>query len=594
MDSDYNRDNAFRNDFIRSSANDFWKLDNIELRDSDRRFQEMFYDNNQFFSMNRALEETFSNSYAKNDQYRPDVEFEEREEPTPETDTNTTLSRITALFIENQFTLTLQYIEKHYPLLLINHPIIKITILKLIMFRQIINHEIEEGFKTLDKLLVSFNLINMFTQRRFENCQILMQYPDVIKSRFYNNCKQQEYLNRLLKLINYGLLENGSIFVGFTEDPSSKYESIQEDYLYLKDFEEELVCLLAKFYKVRDVVEDFDEFSYNVKEFCFNPRDKNAIFCEINEFMNSIKKEFPTKTASPMMYQEETLAIVDSQNDTGISIFSIHKINQKQKDSKFKSSTNNIAILPEMIYRPYPVADSSTSLEIPGKICSDSTLMMPKDKNKNIKLNKLRPYVFKKFKRENIDKKTLRKYRRYLLIRIKQIDSKSLTKVMIDFLNNSLFPPFTVEDISFKSFNTSYLIWIFSHADLAEFYEEYIELNLERMVIFLAETFKVKDESEIETLSNYLKNMAKIYSNFHGNDTSHSELNYENAQHEKKNLEGEKMNLEQQFMRLSVENFIHNDDGNMLKATGNLRMSKTQKDELISRMFDEYKVDLDD
>lgn len=595
MDSNFNReDNIFKYDFIRSSANDFWKLDNTEMRDSDRRFQEMYHDNNQFFSMNLALDDTFSNNFsnANGGQSKNEFEFQEREEePNHEADTNTTLNRITALFFENQFALAIQYIDKHYPLLLVNHPIIKITILKLKIFRHIINHDNEEGFKTLDQLISVLTSVNMYTQKRVEYLQILIQFPEVIKSRHFIIMKQQEYLNRLLKLISYGLLENGCIFVGSSDASAHDYDNIEEDYLYLKDFEEELVCLLAKYYKLRDAVEDFDDFIYNIKEFTYNPRNKNAIYNEIDEFMRDINKGvFIIKVASPMKQCQEPLESVDAQSNIHLSIFQISKVQPKiKKEAKLKSSTQIVSITPDLLSYSNNL-DSSNNLDLPGKMCSDNTMTF-KDKNKNVKLNRLKPYVFKKFKRENIDKKTLRKYRRYLLIRIKQLDPKSLTKIMTDFLNNSLFPPFTIDDISFKSFNTSYLIWIFSHADLAEFYEEYIEMNLERMVNFLAETFKVKDECEIETLTNYLKNMAKIYSEFHQN--SHCDLNNEGteAYYEKRHDENEK-SLEQQFMRLSVENnFGHEDNG--LTKSNNLRMSTKQKEELISRMFDEYMVDLD-
>lgn len=593
MDFNFNiGNNIFSYDFIRSSANDFWKLDNTGMRDSDQRFQEMYNENHQFLSMNLALEETFSNKFGSGNQCKNVFEFEEREEPSLEADSSTTLSCITALFIENQFGLIIQYIDKHYPLLFVNHPIIKITILKLKMFRHIINHDYEEGFKTLDQLISTLISLNIYTQKKIEFCQTLMQYPDVIKSRYYINLKQKEYLNRLLKLIEYGLLENGCNLFENNADTSANLSGIEEDYLYLKDFEEELMCLLAKFFKLRETVEDFDEFTYNVKEFNYHPRNKKASYIEIDEFLQDINKTISKKVALPLECKAETSTVVQSQNEENTCIFTIKKVkpSKKKEANKFKSSSQMITILPYSMKSYSNILDSSNNLELNGKVCSDTQLTVSKDKSKDVKINKLKPFIFKRFKRENIDKKTLRKFRRYLLIRVKQLDFKNLTNIMTDFINNSLFPPFTVNGASFKSFNTSYLIWIFSHADLAEFYEEYIELNLERMVTFLSETFKVDDEFEIQTLSNYLKSLAKIYSDNQTRNCGNIYVSNSTQLQEKISDENEKISLEQQFMRLSVENFGHDDMG---AARANLKMSVNQKEELISRMFDEYVIDMD-
>ena len=156
-------------------------------------------------------------------------------------------------------------------------------------------------------------------------------------------------------------------------------------------------------------------------------------------------------------------------------------------------------------------------------------------KVKNTKLSVLKKFNFKFVKRENIDKKIIRKFRKYLEEKPRNNYEIPINNYsFIDsFQQNKLFPPMTTEDgIVFKSFNTSYMIWLFTQNNTLYYYNEFIQNNLLDSVKLIVNTFKVTDKTEIGLIRNYLLLMGKVYSNFEfneGDETSHftSQVNTE-------------------------------------------------------------------
>lgn len=143
--------------------------------------------------------------------------------------------------------------------------------------------------------------------------------------------------------------------------------------------------------------------------------------------------------------------------------------------------------------------------------------------NKNFKLSSLKSFNFRMLKRENIDKKLLRKFRGYLQNKVAKSGPKYLknkTESITDaftsnFLKKRLYPPFKAEDGTFfKSFSTSYMIWFFSHSQIHPEYNEFIRLNIDNLTDYLSKTFKVDDVVEISSLKSYLGQVCHIYSEF--------------------------------------------------------------------------------
>lgn len=142
--------------------------------------------------------------------------------------------------------------------------------------------------------------------------------------------------------------------------------------------------------------------------------------------------------------------------------------------------------------------------------------------NKNFKLSLLKHFNFQILKRENIDKKVLRKFRGYLHTRLSKNNPKQKIKpeqcqdsFICQFLKKRVYPPFTsLDDRVFKSFSTSYMIWFFSHPQIINYYNEFIHYNLENLTDYLSKTFDLKSDEEIKTLKNYINQITNIYGDF--------------------------------------------------------------------------------
>lgn len=133
-------------------------------------------------------------------------------------------------------------------------------------------------------------------------------------------------------------------------------------------------------------------------------------------------------------------------------------------------------------------------------------------KCRSIRISELKLFNFKTVKRENLDKKLVRKFRKYLKTKLK--NDTSVSKFIRNFISKSLFPPFSFEGNIFKSFNASYMIWIFCNKDILDYYEEYINTNLTSLTQFLIETLRIIDFNDKYLVFNYAKNAGKIYSQY--------------------------------------------------------------------------------
>ena len=138
------------------------------------------------------------------------------------------------------------------------------------------------------------------------------------------------------------------------------------------------------------------------------------------------------------------------------------------------------------------------------------------------KKGKLREFKFKFTKRENIDKKILRKFRKYLKEkRQKKTDCEmeieniiQNNKFWTDFINKNLLPPFiyTEEEKEFKSFNTKYMFWIFEHSYSYELYNNFIQYNYTYVISHFERKYKISEtHEEYCLLKAYINSLPSIY-----------------------------------------------------------------------------------
>lgn len=603
MDKEGNREsnNLFQTyEFLRSSNTnvDYMKFDNFDYRDSSKQFNENFMESANFLNHMIVDRERFSSSISKDFKARSstrkefdigpniDVFFEERD---CRSSILSLIEEAMSLIQREEFEVALEFLESNALSVVNNYLFIKLTILKLNLFRKIrcdeVGYEIQKIFFEMENILKSSNAD--FT-RHLQILKCLIEKKEVIKSQLYVE-KKLLYILRLKKIVFFCLTYSDAS--DLPESALKDRDAFEEDVKSILDLDEELIFYSACFYKSKRLSEGFDNFLESL-----NPP---LVYDKRNSLSNSI------------IIDDFLQECADNRKDKEIL-----------KQIKFHISPDSKPATNNKVLKPSPNNFYMSFDDLDAKNLNNETISMGtsvdesketetsvKNKaKKHTKLNSLKNFTFKYLKKENIDKKTLRKFRKYLCVRIKQLDPQMVSKVILDFSNSLMFPPFTFQDISFKSFNSSYLIWLFSNKEIYDLFEEYIELSLNKLVEFLVHTFKVEDKEEITTLEQYLKKMAIIYSNC----TVKGSTIIPQVEIEMIKRNSAVINVTDEFMRLSVEKFSQllpctNHTNSQEKKSSvvsnfnsqyvvehkksSLRMSTQQREELISKLYEQYTVD---
>lgn len=182
----------------------------------------------------------------------------------------------------------------------------------------------------------------------------------------------------------------------------------------------------------------------------------------------------------------------------------------------------------------------NNSRMVNSKILSSSSIILNPNKRsylrktrnhlKNPNLNKLKEFNFEFGKRENVDKKIIRKFRKF--VQDKYFKNLKLTRkksqfydLMNQFLNKCLFPPCkTYDNLIFKSFSYGYLSWLFSHRIIQLLFKKYIKSNMQNLTKYLCEIFSIENSQDIEKLKNYLENYIDIYNSLSNSNNQNNNL----------------------------------------------------------------------
>ena len=164
-----------------------------------------------------------------------------------------------------------------------------------------------------------------------------------------------------------------------------------------------------------------------------------------------------------------------------------------------------------------------TSVKIENKSLPNNSIN-GKESIKSYKLDsrkkKIKEFKFKLFKRENLDKKILRKFKKFLKAELKGENDKEIKNFInnngfwLDYISMNLMPPFFYkkENILFKSFNTQYLCWFFEHKFSLELYNIYIKINYEKLLPIIKKAYNLDENSDDFILvQTYLNTMPLIY-----------------------------------------------------------------------------------
>lgn len=374
-------------------------------------------------------------------------------------------------------------------------PEVYLPLMKLAYFKTIRSNSTQENenlFIQISNYLLQNNIVDC--QKSLVLLKVLAYCSNVISSDFYLD-KEKNYSKLIKNILNSFLLDE-KISISRKISMEEK-DSSQSDFSpfvpniklinmeVLNNIEKELVYYQACYAK-NLLISNFDLF---IK--CSSIRfDINNMFVNniiIDEFcmplyLNFINYSIPTR---------------------------IYSNNHLTNPSTTTTSVNTIKV------KPNDIDESNLKQNQLFKIVNEEKIE-DKFKNnklkkvKNVKLTIFQGIKFKTIKRENIDKKIIRKYRKYIFNKLKhsEIEKESL---LFKFCNGIAIPPFSYEGVSFKSMNTSYLIWLLSHETITCYYEEFIKVNYTKLLNLFLQRFNIKDNEEIEFLKSYLTNFTRAY-----------------------------------------------------------------------------------
>lgn len=173
-----------------------------------------------------------------------------------------------------------------------------------------------------------------------------------------------------------------------------------------------------------------------------------------------------------------------------------NKTNDKIPSSSSKNeSLSLISTISEVVY-PYSTIENKS---IKFSTSSSNT----KNNERRIK-----QYKFKFFKRENIDKKLIRCLKLYL----RKNSNRYKSKFIDEFLMNKYTTPCVANDvIHFNSINYKYIKWIFSHIEMRNTLQDFINDELEQFVNTMSANYGVSNREDLICLRAYINDYKYLY-----------------------------------------------------------------------------------
>ncbi len=161
---------------------------------------------------------------------------------------------------------------------------------------------------------------------------------------------------------------------------------------------------------------------------------------------------------------------------------------------------------------------------------------IPQHTHKKIVDNpKLKTYNPKAVKKENIDKKVIRKFRNYLIEHAKSLDfSDNESKFWISFIKENLLPPMKYynplmnEKVDFKSFNSKYLTWFFSKKGAKSYYANFINDRLNEVMHDLIGSYEAigKSSDLYYQILTYVQHLANTFGDEEHQENMNNYNNY--------------------------------------------------------------------
>ena len=373
------------------------------------------------------------------------------------------------------------------------YPNFKLFLLKLQFFRNILLEKSKEEIKNFYDVNILPLIKNKSNYKEIEKNLILISENDnMIKSRLYQSIFEEcinIFVIGLEISLNEILKNDQKVHKCNNCEKCKEREIYRFKYGKIETIEEEIINKFNDYNK-----------NNNKRKLSFNSFSDNLELFEKNESFHYDDEELQIN----FDINNNNINKDEMQIDSFLFESEIKNENNKNNNSKI-NNINDIKIIP-----------------------SNRTSKQSQKSYNSLRKQKLKEFQFKFTKRENIDKKILRKFRKFLKDKSKKnyteiLNILSNSRFWCDFITQNLMPPFNylTEKKEFKSFNTTYMSWIFEHKYSIELYNIFIKFSFEN----LCEHFKFiyhlnNDDEEFNQLKIYLNTLPLIFSIGNNNNNS--------------------------------------------------------------------------
>ena len=448
------------------------------------------------------------------------------------------------LLFRCEYLQIIDFIESRMPHFLDKYPGYKIVLYKLHYFRMIIQEkphdEIYNFFnKDLFPLLRKYN---NGTDEDYYDFKSIIENPKIIQTRTYQQIwekacnilssglslgidwilwveneknknspeviKYNKEKENFVKEINILINLEKEIVTNYQINDSNKYHN-----LHLSEFEQELFNNEFDFNDVDD--KPFDNFIFpprnsdeNTNQFLSNNKSlkddvNHVIFENKNELINY---NFNSDLNNNLKNNNLNLInfINDENNKNNKNIINLNSEESNKNNNNTESfSLNSNSIVTKR--------NSKITINSRGSV---------KSYKSDLRKKKIKEYKFRQLKRENVDKKILRKFKKFLKIKSKEKEDNEIKSFIKsnefwpEYIKLNLMPPFNYEkeNISFKSFNTQYLCWFFEHKFSLELFNIFVRDNYQNLLTMIKEAYTLSENSDdYSLLKNYINTMPLIY-----------------------------------------------------------------------------------
>lgn len=336
-----------------------------------------------------------------------------------------------------------------------------------------------------------FNLLLNYEKRS----EIVKKYYNAIMSEFFDDF-ENDLIELLSKYSRMYLKRNENIII--IEDNDSDID----DYL-LFDTEESIMQLLLSF-------NDSAKFYYWQLSHLFGCLQNQSNNFEV-KYKNFILQNNP---------------VCDKPNIEENNV--VMECKMENQNNECNSNLNTLDKNDVLMLK-----DKYSNFNLQRKKSTKKSMARKKFKFTNDFLRKFSPKFMKK---ENLDKRIIRRFKKYLIeklisigvIKLKErndkflnnddayivIDDRKSLKFAINFATKNTIPPFKSKDISFKSISCDYLKWVFSDHLINKIYEEFKVEYGKYLKEELVDNYslKQKEPNIIEPLEKYIGIMNIFYS----------------------------------------------------------------------------------